>query len=108
VAGEVLVAGEVEITAPGFENGLPSSAVFVPEIVPWVHAGSVVQAASESLQTPGQEPCAGQLRAAPETQTPLLQESPTVQKRPSSQTVPLALGWQIQPPKFALVLQTSV
>jgi len=106
----VLVAGEVEITAPGFENALPFSAVFVPEMVPWVHAGSVVQAASESLQMPGQEPCAGQVRDAPETQAPLLQESPTVQKRPSLQDVPFALAWQTQAPKLTLPLprQTSV
>jgi len=94
VAGEVVVAGEVEITAPGLVNALPSSAVFVPEMVPWVQAGSAMQAAWESLHTPAQAPCAGQLRAAPETQVPLLHESPTVQKRPSSQAVPFALAWQ--------------
>ena len=79
VAGELLVAGEVEMTAPGLVKALPLSELFVPEIVPALQDGSTVHAARESLHTPAHAPWLGQLRVVPATQVPLLQESPTVQ-----------------------------
>jgi hypothetical protein len=78
VAGEVLVAGDGEMTAPGFVNEVPFSAVFDPEIVP-LHDGSIVHAARELLHTPAQEPWLGQTRGGPPTQVPLMQVSPVVQ-----------------------------
>ena len=78
VAGEVLVAGDVEMAAPGFVKEVPFSAVFDPEIVP-LHDGSMVHAARESLHTPAQTPWFGQTRAGPPTHVPLLQVSAVVQ-----------------------------
>jgi hypothetical protein len=78
VAGDVLVAGDVEITAPGFVNAVPFSTVFDPEIVPG-HDGSTVQAERELLQTPAQDPWLGQTTAGPPTQVPFWQVSAVVQ-----------------------------
>ena len=66
------------MTAPGLVNALPFSDVLLPEMVPG-HEGPTVQDASESLQTPAQDPWGGQLRADPATQAPFWQVSPTVQ-----------------------------